>query len=93
MPIEPGSMVVRAENLMSTPIDDELVILNMDRNNYMGLDDIGRRVWDLLAEPRRMDDLCNRLSLEYEATPEQIASDLLPFLEELRDEGLIRLIA
>jgi hypothetical protein len=77
---------------MSSPVDDELVILNMARDNYIGLDDIGRRIWELLSEPRRVDEVCDKLSLEFEATPDQIAADLLPFLEGLRDEGLIILV-
>jgi hypothetical protein len=85
-------MIVRAENLMSSPMDDEIVILNMDKNNYVGLDEIGARIWELLEKPCRLDDLCERLSAEFEATHEQITSDLVPFLEELKGEGLIRLV-
>lgn len=92
MPIELSSQVVRAENLMSAPVDNEIVILNMAKNNYIGLDEIGLRIWNLCAEPRRVEEVCDRLSREYEATPEQIAADVLPFLEELEGEGLIRVV-
>jgi len=92
MPIELSSMVVRTENLMSSPMDDELVILNMYKNNYIGLDDIGRLIWELFSEPRSVAEACGLLSLEFEATPEKIAADVLPFLEELHSEGLIRLV-
>jgi len=93
MPIELSSQIVRTENLMSSPVDNEIVILNMAKNNYIGLDEIGLRVWELFEEPCRVDEMCDRLSREFEATPGQIAVDLIPFLEELKDEGLIRIVA
>jgi len=89
MSIELSSRVVRTEEMISAPVDNEIIILNMAENNYIGLDEIGRRIWELLAETRSVVEVCDLLSLEFEATPEQIAADLIPFLEELRDEGLI----
>jgi hypothetical protein len=93
MPIELSSRIVRAENLMSAPVDNEIVILNMAKSNYIGLDEIGLRLWEMFAQPCRVDELCDRLSREYEATSEQIVADVLPFLEELRSEGLIKVVA
>jgi len=90
MPVEMHSVVMRVEDLMSTPLDEEIVILNMVKDHYVGLDETGRAVWDLLAEPRRVDELCELLSREFDATPGEIAADVLPFLEELREEGLVR---
>ena len=89
MPIELNNMIVRAENVMSSNIDDEIEIMSLTGKNPIRLDEIGRHIWDILAEPCRMDDLCNRLSLEYGAHPDHIADDLSSFLEGLRDEGLI----
>ena len=45
-----------------------------------------------LEVPSSVDELCNRLGREFEAATEQIESDLLPFLEELKQEGLIRIV-
>ena len=89
--IELTSKIVRVDDLMSSPVDDEIVILNMAKNNYIGLDDIGRFIWEILVSPCRVDELCNRLSKDFAATPQEISADVLPFLEELRQEGLIRI--
>jgi hypothetical protein len=92
MPIGLNTRIVRNENQMSAPVDNEIVILNMAKNNYIGLDEIGRFIWDLLAEPYRVDELCEQLSRHFEATPDQIAADVLPFIEELESEGLIKVL-
>ena len=91
MPIEPSSRIVRGEELMSTIIDTEIVILNMAKNNYVGLDEIGLRIWELLGKPIRVDELCNQLSREFHATPEQIIADVIPFLADLESEGIVNL--
>jgi hypothetical protein len=92
MTIEMTDVVVRNAALMAAPIDNELVILGLISNNYIALDEIGRHIWDLLETERPVDDLCHRLEREYAAAPEQIASDVLPFLTELRDEGIVHVI-
>lgn len=91
MPIEPSSRIVRGEELLSTIIDKEIVILNMAKNNYVGLDEIGLRIWELLEKPIRVDELCNQLSREFHATPEQIITDVIPFLADLESEGIVNL--
>ena len=50
MPIGLNSRIMRNKNQMSAPVDNEIVILNMDRNNYIGLDEIGRFIWDLILD-------------------------------------------
>jgi hypothetical protein len=51
MTIEAGTVVVRTAGLLSAAVDDEIVILNPHRGNYVGLDAIGRAVWDLIEQP------------------------------------------
>jgi hypothetical protein len=88
--IERTTTVVRTEGMMTAPVDSEIVILNMKGNNYISLDAIGRRIWEIIEIPVTVDDLCSRLGQEFEGTPEQIIADVQPFLEELEREGLVR---
>jgi hypothetical protein len=62
----------------------------MKGNNYISLDAIGRRIWELLENPAMVNDLCKQLGEEFEGTQEQISADVLSFLEELEREGLVR---
>jgi hypothetical protein len=89
MPIELTTRIVRTQKVMTAPIDREVVIFNLARNSYVNLDEIGRRIWDLLAVPQRVDELCRQLSQEFDAPPGQITADVLPFLNELQAENLI----
>lgn len=92
MTIGMNSEVVRNNMMISTPMDSDVIILNMAKNNYTGLNDIGRVIWDMLEKPCRVDDLCCRLSVDFKETPEHIAEDVIPFLEELESDTLIKVV-
>ena len=92
MPLGLSSVVTRTGGLMEAAVDQEIVILNMATDHYVGLDEIGRRIWELLEGPRRVDDLCQQLSKEFDAGPDQIAADVLPYLAELEREKLVHIV-
>jgi hypothetical protein len=92
MAIKMDTCLLRNGDLMSAPAGKDIVILNLASDNYIALDEIGRRVWELLEQPRRVDAMCRQLSQEFEATPEHIAADLLSFLTELEKEKLVHVV-
>jgi len=74
---------------MSAPLDRDIVILNPARDNYVGLDEVGRRVWTLLDAPCGVNDICRQVAQEFQGDPKRIAQDILIFLNELAAEGLV----
>lgn len=89
MSIDRQTRLVRDESLMTAPIDQEVVILSLATDHYCALDAVGRRIWELLAEPHEVGELCRKLSAEFAATAEQVEADVLPFLAEIEAEGLV----
>lgn len=83
------SRVRRREDCLSAAVDDELVLMSVDRGAYFGLDAIGRVVWEGLAEPVRVADLCARLEERYDGAPSDIEADVLAFLRGLAAKDLI----
>ncbi|MFZ6027636.1 MAG: PqqD family protein [Chloroflexota bacterium] len=90
MPIALNTVVARTDNLLTTPADDDLVILSLESDHYVGLDPVGKRIWELLETPRTVDDLCAQLGREFCGQTERIRDDVLKFLDALAREGLIR---
>lgn len=90
MTIEASTRVSRTPDLMATAIDDELVILNMATNSYVSLDPVARRVWELMEEPARVDELCEQLESEFEAPEGQIPRDVVVLLQGMLRDGLVR---
>ena len=89
MVVGPQSVVYRVKDSPSTPVADELVILNLAKSDYVSLDRIGTRIWDVLEKPHRVDELCRSLEDKFSGDSGKIASDVLRFLNELAAEGLV----
>ena len=88
-PLQLVSVVVRKKDLPSTAVDADLVILNLATNNYIGLDNIGRRIWELLDKPSPVAEIARMMCAQFSGPPELIERDVLALLQEMAEEGLI----
>jgi Coenzyme PQQ synthesis protein D (PqqD) len=74
---------------IAAPVDEEIVILSVERGSYYGLDDIGSDIWQRLETRVRVDALCNALIEKYEGDRATIERDVLQLLGDLAADGLI----
>ena len=87
--ISTSSVVVAAQDQVSSDLGEEVVILHLKNGVYYGLDEVGARIWDLIQEPRAVNEIRDLLLDEYDVEAERCESDLLALLEELVAEGLV----
>jgi hypothetical protein len=83
------SVVVAAKDQVSCDLAGEAAILNVKSGVYYGLDPVGARIWNLMQEPRKVAEIQNTITEEYDVEPERAARDLVGLLEKLLAEGLI----
>ncbi len=89
MEINMNSRVVRSGAPIAAPVDDELVMLDIDAGKYYGLNGIASAIWQKLELQITVEELCKRLCKDYEVTAEQCSLDVLAFLKELETRNLI----
>ena len=77
------------EGVVFNRVGDELVLLDLNRGVYYGLDPIGARIWELLSEGLDESAIVTRLCDEYEVGREQLRADLAKLVGELRECGLL----
>ena len=82
-------MSVRAKDVMIVDLSGEAVILNMDNWVYYGLNGLGYRVWNLIQEPKRIDEIKSMILGEYDVDSEVCEQDLLAFICDMAGEGLV----
>lgn len=87
--LDEGSIVVRGGGQTSSQVAGEAVILHLGSGTYFGLDEVGARIWELIAEPRPVAEVRDRLTEEYEIDAERCTADLLRLLGELAEHDLI----
>jgi hypothetical protein len=88
----PQMRVRRVTDLLETEIEDEKVMMDIDQGRYYGLNGTGTRIWPLLAEPVLIRDLCDRLAAEFDVPAEQCERDVVGFLSDLLDRGLLQVV-
>jgi hypothetical protein len=73
----------------SSRLGHTTVLLNTKTESYLGMDEVGSRIWELLAEYRRVDLIVQRLLSEYEVDEATLRADVERFVSELVDKGLV----
>jgi hypothetical protein len=91
--VDLDTIVVQTENLLTSELDGETVLMSLARPSYYGLDATGQRIWMLIAQPRRVGELCEQLVEEYAVDRAACEQQVCAFLTELNKEGLIRIAA
>ncbi len=76
---------------LAAKVGDELVMMSAEKGNYIGLSEVGARIWELIETPQEIDALCIRLQSEYDVTPEVCRAEVGTFLQELAKHGAIAL--
>ncbi len=89
MAITMKSKVVRSSDPIAEPVDDELVMADIDRGKYYGLNNIAAVIWQNLEKPITVEELCKRLCESYEVEAGQCLAEVLAFLGELEKRNLI----
>jgi len=85
--------LIRSEEPLTAVVDGETVMFSPDQGAYFGLDPIGTRVWQLLEQPRSLDDLCATLGDEYDVDDDTCRADIVALVEQLRGANLVREVA
>ena len=89
--ISPQTKIHASDEIISSKLDNEVVMMSIEKGAYYGLDEIGARVWELLAEPRTVSGICDILVQEYDVAREQCEQDMLAWFAELAGENLIQI--
>lgn len=86
------SSVQRLPGLAHTEMNDDLVILSVEKSSYYGTHLVGKRIWEMIGEIIRVDHICDNLMKEYDVDRKTCEEETLVFLQQLLAEGLIKVI-
>lgn len=90
--IDENTAVAQAEELVAADMDGETVMMRIESGKYFGLDSVGSRIWSLIAEPRRVSQVIDKLLGEYEVERRQCREETMEFLHHLIAEGLVKIV-
>lgn len=88
--LTPQTVVQRRDEMLANDLSDTAtVMLDIERGTYFGVQDVGKAIWDQLAEPTTVDDLCSHLMAEFEVDRDTCHEQVQAFLVDLLEHRLI----
>ncbi len=79
----------RKEGLLISELGNELVMMDIDNGNYIGLNETGKVIWELIGEPVKVEDLVEQLLQRYQTTKEECSADTIEYLNRMEAQKII----
>ena len=85
-----GDRTIRVpEHVLSRRVAGETVLLNLDNEEYYGLDEVGSRFWELVEAGTTFESAVDVLLDEYEVDRDVLVGDLTKIVSDLAGNGLV----
>ena len=84
-----SSRVIVPETVLFRELDGESVLLNLETESYLGLDDVGTRMWMLFTAEPSIQAAYEKLLAEYDVTPDALRRDVEVLLAQMIEHGLM----
>ena len=76
--------------VLSSMIDDEVVLMSIKEGYYFSLEPVGSRIWIMLSEqPANIQELVDKLMTEYDIDSDTCMKDVQVFIDEMTSKNLI----
>ena len=84
------TMYIRNQETISGQIDEEIVMVDIEKGSYFALNSVATRIWELLEHPLSLDGLCDLLIKEYNVSLPECLADVKEHLVKMNELGLIK---
>ena len=72
----------RNQQIIDGELDDNQVMMHLEKGKYFGLNPVGKRIWDFIEEPKGFEEITQHLLSEFEVTEEQCNREVKDFLDK-----------
>ena len=87
--IEINSIVSRRQDIDTTDLDGDKVMMDLEKGQYFALNSVASTIWDEIENPIEVNEIVNKLLKEYEVEREECEKSVLEFLEGLNNASLL----
>ena len=75
--------------VMSRPVGDETVLLDLASGIYFGVEGVGQRIWEAVAEGQSLGQAAAVVAAEYDVDEARAQQDVIAFATDLVSRGLL----
>lgn len=87
-----ASRVILSPRQISSQLAGEIVIMDLHNGVYHGAQGVAAFIWNLLGSPISIQDICRRVTGEYEVDEARCQTDVIALIQQLLDQGLVKLV-
>ena len=81
--------IIIPNTVFAQVVDDEMVIMDTQSENYFGLDTIGTQMWQILVENNSLENLKIKILEMYDVDEKVLTHDIEIFISKLLKNKLI----
>jgi len=87
-----NSLLIRNPDLIGADMDGEMVMMSIDKGAYYGINNIGSHIWNLLENEMTVLAIIDSVCDTYEVEAKQAHKDIMEFLINLLEHGLVIIV-
>lgn len=81
---------LRNTDTVGGKIDDEFIIMDIDKGKYFSLNPVATDIWNLLEKPMSTNQICEKLLEQYDVAPAKCQIETDVHLKKMLSLGLIK---
>ena len=89
MKITTNTIIHRNNEILTSDLDGEKVMMSIKFSEYYGLGKTGSFIWDNIEKSIKISDLIDLITEKFNVEKEQCYNDISPFLNDLIEKELI----
>jgi hypothetical protein len=89
IPLSDDTTLTVPEHVLARKAAGETVLLNIDNEQYYGLEGVGTRLWELVEAGTTFGETVSTLLGEYEVERDALVGDLSALVVDLQKNGLV----
>ncbi len=82
--------IIFSDTVFTQEVDDEIIVLDANTENYFGLNKIGSVIWQTIKEKQVLSEIYETLLERYDVDAEVLRADLENFIVKLLEGGLAK---
>ena len=79
----------RNKQIIDGELDNNQVMMHLEKGKYYGLNPVGKRIWDIIDQPASFQEITTILLKEFDVSKEQCEQEVRAFLDKALENEII----
>jgi hypothetical protein len=80
----------RNEQIIDGELDNNQIMMHLEKGKYFGLNPVGKRIWELIEQPKSFQEISAVLLSEFEVVEAQCYQEAQAFLDKAVQYDIIK---